>query len=80
MSTGFDAPALGSQTDLRSYLGIPYEEINLSYVQIAEELSKTTGNAAVTVPTINDNGVYVTDSWVIAEYVGHILWSDDGVR
>ena len=41
----------------------------MTYAQVRSELVEATGNPKVTVPTLEVDGRYITDSWVIAEYV-----------
>ncbi|ORX35575.1 hypothetical protein BD324DRAFT_630719 [Kockovaella imperatae] len=50
-------------------LGIEHERKPITFSQIRSELVKSTGNDKVTVPTIHDDGSYVTDSWAIAERI-----------
>jgi glutathione S-transferase len=57
-----------TKTSISRYLGIPFNEVNHSFVQINSTLQEKCGRKT-TVPTIEDGAEIVTDSWKIAEYV-----------
>ena len=59
-----------TEVDL-STLGVPYELRGKTFAQIRGQFEKETGNPKVSVPTIETEDGWVTDSWTIAEYVGH---------
>ncbi|OCF43031.1 hypothetical protein I317_03124 [Kwoniella heveanensis CBS 569] len=50
-------------------LGLDVNTSGKTFPQIRGELSEITKNPAVTVPTIEVDGQYTTDSWKIAEYL-----------
>lgn len=54
---------------MKSILGIPFTSVPMTFAQIRSTLEEKTGNKAVSVPTIEVGGEYVTDSFKIAEWV-----------
>jgi len=52
-----------------SILGVKVTSEKRDFHLIRTELAKETGNKDVTVPTLKVGGEYITDSWVIAEWV-----------
>ncbi|KAL1409431.1 hypothetical protein Q8F55_003414 [Vanrija albida] len=59
---------LKTKVDL-AILGVPYTDVPQTFPQIRGELAEASGNPKVTVPTLKAGDEYVTDSWVIAEWL-----------
>ncbi|WVQ79644.1 hypothetical protein IAT38_001744 [Cryptococcus sp. DSM 104549] len=52
-----------------AFFGIDAKTEGKTFPQIRGELAEATKNPTVTVPTIEDDGTIITDSWKIAEYL-----------
>jgi glutathione S-transferase len=63
--------ALSSAWLTISTLGVPYKLVGRTYSEIRGSFETETGNAKVTVPTIETPEGFVTDSWKIAEWVSN---------
>lgn len=66
-----------TEVDL-STLGVPYELKGKTFAQIRGEFEKETGNPKVSVPTLQTEDGWITDSWTIAEYVSAACDFADG--